>query len=111
MTGCGRSKTRMGDLSRACRAEIEERETRRLKERQRVRGAHAETRASEAARRSAAMRCAASEWIRAHGGCLWLTEATKGAAGRERPRGGASSRGSADTRMGQPAAREVRHPP
>ena len=33
---------------------------------------------------------AASEWIRAHGGCLWLTEAKKGAAGSEMPRGGAS---------------------
>ena len=60
---------------------------------------------------AAAMRCAASEWIRAHGGCLWLTEATKGAAGRERPGVGASGRGSRGTRMGQPAAREARHPP
>ena len=42
---------------------------------------------------------------RAHGGCLWLPEAKKGAAGSDIPRGGASSHGSAGTRMGQPAAR------
>ena len=47
---------------------------------------------------------------RAHGGCLWLPEAKKDAAGRERPRGGASSPRSAGVRMGQPAARKARHP-
>ena len=35
----------------------------------------------------------------------WLPEAKKDAAGRERPRGGASSPRSAGVRMGQPAMR------
>ena len=42
---------------------------------------------------------------RAHGGCLWLPEAMKGAAGSDIPRGGASGLRSAGTRMGQPAMR------
>ena len=109
MTGCGRSRRAWETVP--VRAEQRQKRERREDSRDKRVRERAETRASEAARQSAAMRCAASEWIRAHGGCLWLTEATKGAAGRERPRGGASSLGSADTRMGQPAAREVRHPP
>ena len=112
LTGCGRSRRAWG-RSPCVPSRDKYRRERDEKTRETACAHGARTRRERAGPRPIPQGCggAASEWRRAHGGCLWLTEATKGAAGRERPRGGASSPGSADARMGKPAAREARHPP
>ena len=48
---------------------------------------------------------------RAHGGCLWLSEARKDVTSCEKPRGGANGPGSAGVRMGEPARLKAGHRP